>query len=101
MGTGSREENASKQKARASVAIQSERRLWSRCARRSRRKIGRGLSRRRRRAKPRGDAMLQLDPVACRYRQKIGGPPHHIVLELSNLAVGIDQFPHHLDDAQT
>ena len=33
------------------------------------------------------------------HAEQIGRAPHHIVLELADVAVGIDQLPHHLDDA--
>src|ERR1700716_3334344 len=33
--------------------------------------------------------------------QQIGGTPDHVVLELADLAIGIDQLPHHFDDAKS
>src|SRR5260221_3314650 len=53
-----------------------------------------------RRGLPPGNAMLEIDPVARRHPQKIGGAPYDIVLELADLAVGIHQLPHHFDDAE-
>ena len=47
-----------------------------------------------------GDAMLEIDPVARRHAEEIGRTPNHVILELVDLAVGIDQFPHHLDDTK-
>src|SRR5262245_40113489 len=53
------------------------------------------------RQRPRlGDVTLELDTIARGHGQKIGSTPDHIVLELADLAIGIDQLPHHLDDAQ-
>src|SRR5579872_5433860 len=49
---------------------------------------------------PGSDTMLEIKPVAGGYPQQIGRAPNHIVLELAHLAVGINEFPHHLDDAQ-
>src|SRR5579872_216888 len=49
---------------------------------------------------PGSDTMLEINPVAGGYPQQIGRAPNHIVLELAHLAVGINKFPHHLDDAQ-
>src|SRR3982075_3472979 len=46
-----------------------------------------------------GDTMLEFDPVARRYGQKIRRAPDHVVLELADLAIGINQLPHHLDNA--
>ncbi len=34
-----------------------------------------------------------------RHRKQLGHAPHHVVLEFVDAAVGIDQPPHHLDDA--
>src|ERR1700676_1457933 len=48
----------------------------------------------------RGDAMLEIDPVARRNAQQIGRAPDHVILELADLAVGIYQLPHHFDDAK-
>src|SRR3954471_23344732 len=48
----------------------------------------------------RRDAMLEVDTVARRHAEKVGRTPDHIVLELGDLAVGIDQLPHHLYDAK-
>ena len=44
--------------------------------------------------------MLEIDPVARRHAQQVGRAPDHVVLELADLAVGIDQLPHHFDDAE-
>src|SRR5258708_953373 len=44
--------------------------------------------------------MLEIDAVARGNAEQVGGAPDHIVLEFADLAVGIDQLPHHLDDAQ-
>src|SRR5437588_11139001 len=49
---------------------------------------------------PGGDAMLEIDPVARRHTEQIGGPPDHVILELANLTVGIHQLPHHFDNAE-
>ena len=49
---------------------------------------------------PGGDPMLEIDPVARGHPQQIGCAPHHVVLELADLTVGIHQLPHHLDDAK-
>src|SRR5262249_9645191 len=46
-----------------------------------------------------GDRVLQVDPVALGNAEQIGGAPDDIVLELGDLAVGIDQLPHQADDA--
>ena len=53
-----------------------------------------------RRRLPGGDAVLEIDPVARGHAKQIGRTPDHIVLELADLAVGIDQLPHHFDDAE-
>ena len=45
------------------------------------------------------NCVLQLDPVALGNPEQVGSTPDHIVLELADLAVGIDQLPHHLHDA--
>src|SRR3954469_20582912 len=44
------------------------------------------------------DPVLELNPVARRHAQQIGRAPDDVVLELADLAVGINQLPHHLDD---
>ncbi len=44
--------------------------------------------------------VLEIDPVARGNAEQIRGTPDDIVLELADLAIGIDQLPHHLDDAQ-
>src|SRR5713101_7157708 len=44
--------------------------------------------------------MLEVDPIARRHAQEIGGAPDYVILELADLAVGIDQLPHHFDDAK-
>src|SRR5438552_17025172 len=60
-----------------------------------------GIRRARRRcALPAGDATLEIDPVALGNTEQIGGAPDDIVLELIDLAIGISQLPHHLDDAE-
>src|SRR5581483_12415770 len=41
----------------------------------------------------------QLDALARRDAEQIGSPPQQIVLELVTPAVGIDDLPHHFDDA--
>src|ERR1700756_5356068 len=46
-----------------------------------------------------GDGVLQIDPVTLGNAEQVGGAPDDVVLELTDLAVGIDQLPHHLDDA--
>src|SRR5271155_221661 len=58
------------------------------------------LATRYRRGLPGGDAVLEIDPVARGYAQQIGGAPNDVVLEFADLTVGVNQFPHHLDDAQ-
>ena len=45
-------------------------------------------------------AVLEIDPVARRNTEEVRSTPHDIVLELADLAVGVDQFPHHLDDTE-
>src|ERR1700688_4774035 len=50
---------------------------------------------------PRGDAVLEIDPVAGGYPEQVGGAPDHVILELADLTVGVDQLPHHLDNAQS
>src|SRR3954453_21431715 len=52
------------------------------------------------RGPPGGDAMLEIDPVARRHSEQIGGPPDHVVLELADLTVGIHQLPHHFDNEE-
>src|SRR3984893_16219553 len=47
-----------------------------------------------------GDTALEINPIARRHAQEIGGAPDHVVLELADLAVGIDKLPHHFDDAK-
>src|SRR5882672_11075406 len=44
--------------------------------------------------------MLEIDPVAGRYAQQVGGAPDDIVLELADLTVDISQLPHHFDDPE-
>src|SRR5579883_248874 len=46
------------------------------------------------------DQMFQVDAVAGGDAEQVGRAPDHIVLELADLAIGIDQLPHHLDNAQ-
>src|SRR5262249_27968386 len=46
-----------------------------------------------------GDEALEFEPVARRDGKKVRGAPKHVVFELGDLAVGVDQLPHHLDDA--
>ena len=43
--------------------------------------------------------LAQLDPLARRDAKQVGGAPQQIVLELVASAVGIDDLPHHFDDA--
>src|ERR1700728_1707492 len=45
-----------------------------------------------------GNPPAQIDPFARRHTEQIGGAPQQIILELVALAVGVDDFPHHLDD---
>src|SRR6204780_2879577 len=45
-----------------------------------------------------GNAPAQIDPLARRHPEQIGGAPQEVILELIALAVGIDDFPHHFDD---
>ena len=45
------------------------------------------------------DAAAQRDPLLRRHAKEIGGAPQQIVLQLVAAAVGIDDLPHHLDDA--
>src|ERR1700732_1769677 len=54
-----------------------------------------------RRGLPGGDAVLEIDPVAGGYPEQVGGAPDHVILELADLTVGVDQLPHHLDNAQS
>ena len=44
--------------------------------------------------------MLEIDPVTRRHAEQVGGAPDHIILELADLAIGVNQFPHHFDDAE-
>ena len=45
------------------------------------------------------DPPPQLDALVRRHAEQVGGAPHQIVFQLVALAVGIDDLPHHLDDA--
>src|SRR6476659_10510999 len=45
------------------------------------------------------DRMLEVDPVALGDPEQVGRAPDDVILELGHLAIGIDQLPHHLDDA--
>ena len=45
------------------------------------------------------DTVLEVDPVSGRHPKQIGGTPDHVVFELTDLAVGVDQLPHHFDNA--
>src|SRR5262245_18664134 len=45
-----------------------------------------------------GNAATDLDAVARRHVEQVGGAPHQIVLELIEAAVGVNDLPHHLDD---
>src|SRR4051812_48410619 len=47
------------------------------------------------------DTMFEIDAIARRYSQKVGGPPDDIIFKLADLAVGIHKLPHHFDDAQS
>src|SRR5258708_36802143 len=52
------------------------------------------------RGPPGSNAVLEIDPVARRHAQQIGRTPDDVVLELADLAVGVNQLPHHLDDTE-
>src|SRR5436190_16096161 len=43
------------------------------------------------------DLAAELDALARRYAEEIGRPPDQIALEFGDAAVGINDFPHHLD----
>src|SRR5688500_7561963 len=45
-------------------------------------------------------AMLEIEAIARRNAEQVRRTPHDIVLELADLAVGVDHLPHHLDDAE-
>src|SRR6202790_2644585 len=49
---------------------------------------------------PGGNPVLEIDPVARRHAEQVRRPPHDVILELADLAVGVNQLPHHLDDAE-
>src|SRR5438046_8121521 len=50
---------------------------------------------------PGGNTVLEIDPVARRYAEQIGCTPDDVTLELADLAVGVNQLPHHLDDTES
>src|SRR6266568_1673604 len=60
-----------------------------------------GISAARDRGLPGGNTVLEIDPVARRYAEQIGCTPDDVILELADLAVGINHLPHHLDDAES
>src|SRR3954469_9112472 len=45
--------------------------------------------------------VLEIDTVAQRHAQQVRGAPDHIIFELADLAVDIDQLPHHFDNAES
>src|SRR3989442_14736638 len=45
-------------------------------------------------------ALAQLDALARGYAEKISRAPDEIVLEFGYAIVGVDDLPHHFDDAQ-
>jgi hypothetical protein len=40
---------------------------------------------------PGGNAVLEIDPVARRYAQQIGCTPDDVILELADLAIGVNR----------
>src|SRR5436190_5493832 len=50
---------------------------------------------------PGGNTVLEIDPVARSYAEQIGCTPDDVILELADLAVGVNHLPHHLDDTES
>src|SRR2546422_11463680 len=50
---------------------------------------------------PGSNTLIEKDPVARRHAEQIGCTPNDVILELADLAVGINHLPHHLDDAES
>src|SRR5262249_40895259 len=48
----------------------------------------------------RRDAPPQRDAIARRDREQVGDAPHHVLLELAHVAVGVAHLPQHLDEPQ-
>src|SRR5260370_38400585 len=46
-----------------------------------------------------GDPSADLDALAGRDSQQVGGAPDHVLLEFAHPPVSIDDFPHHLDNS--
>src|SRR5260370_6882335 len=45
------------------------------------------------------DPAADLDALAGRDSQQVGGAPDHVLLEFAHPPVSIDDFPHHLDNS--
>src|SRR5438132_10977354 len=50
---------------------------------------------------PGSNTVLEIDPVARSHDEQIGCTPNDVILELADLAVGINHLPHHLDDTES